>query len=154
MCIVLLPPGDNPTAVNKYINISTIPTAFHDTCLKHWRTSKWCAKAGETISSRHVSSCDVTRAVGMWFNIEFYGADSHFYHSAYVTWSRVELWSAHVPARVSNLCCRTHFVRRDVRIERSSVVTSCFQKWWKCLLKKCANETFDMDMSYAMMILL
>jgi len=33
------------------------------------------------------------------FNIEFYGADSHFCHSAYVKWSRVELWSAHVPAR-------------------------------------------------------
>jgi hypothetical protein len=26
------------------------------------------------------------------FNIEFCGADSHFCHSAYVTWSRVELW--------------------------------------------------------------
>jgi len=23
-------------------------------------------KAGDTLSSRHVSSCDVTRAVGMW----------------------------------------------------------------------------------------
>ena len=27
------------------------------------------------------------------FNIEFYGADSHFCHSAYVTWSHVEVWS-------------------------------------------------------------
>jgi hypothetical protein len=44
------------------------------------------------------------------FNIEFYGADSHFCHSAYVTWSHVELWSAQVPARL----CRTHFVRREV----------------------------------------
>jgi hypothetical protein len=47
-------------------------------------------------------------------NIEFYGADSHFCHSAYVTWSRVERWSAHVPARLSYFCCRTHFVRREV----------------------------------------
>jgi hypothetical protein len=48
------------------------------------------------------------------FDIEFYGADSHFYHSAYVTWSHVELWSAHVLARLSYFCCRTHFVRRDL----------------------------------------
>ena len=39
------------------------------------------------------------------FTIEFYGADSHFCHSVYVTWS-------HVPARLSYFCC-THFVRRD-----------------------------------------
>jgi hypothetical protein len=79
------------------------------------------------------------------FNIELYGADSNFCHSAYVTWSRVEPWSAHVPSRLSNLCCRTHFVRRDVRVERSSNVTSCFQKWRKCLLKKCANGPFLCD---------
>jgi hypothetical protein len=70
-----------------------------------------------------------------WFNIELYGADSHFSHSAYVTWSCVELWSAHVPARLSNFCCRTNFLRRDVRVERPSDVTSCFQKWRKCWLK-------------------
>ena len=40
------------------------------------------------------------------FTIEFYGADSHFCHSAYVTWSDM-------PARLSHFCCRTHFVRRD-----------------------------------------
>ena len=34
------------------------------------------------------------------FNIEFYGADSRFCHSAYVTWSHAELWSAQVPARL------------------------------------------------------
>jgi hypothetical protein len=78
------------------------------------------------------------------FNIEFYGADTRFCHSAYVTWSRAELWSAHVPARLSNFCCHTRLVRRDVRVERSSDVTSCFQKWRKCLLKKCANEPFYM----------
>jgi len=42
------------------------------------------------------------------FNIELYGADSHFCPSAYVTWSHLELWSAHAPARLSNFCCRTH----------------------------------------------
>jgi len=77
-----------------------------------------------------------------WFNIELFSSNSHFCHSAYVTWSRVELWSVHVPARLSNFCCRTHFVRRDARVERSSDVTSCFQKWRKCLLKKCANGPF------------
>jgi hypothetical protein len=48
------------------------------------------------------------------FDIEFYDVDSDFCHSAYVTWSHVELWSAHVPARLSYFCCRTHFVRREV----------------------------------------
>jgi hypothetical protein len=47
-------------------------------------------------------------------NIEFYGADSHFCHFAYVMWSHVERWSAHVPARLSYFCCRTHFVTREV----------------------------------------
>jgi hypothetical protein len=51
------------------------------------------------------------------FNIECHGADSHFCHSAYVTWSHVEFWSAHAPARLSHFCCRTHFVRRDQRVE-------------------------------------
>ena len=53
------------------------------------------------------------------FNIEFYDADSHFCHSAYVTWSHVELWSAHAPARFSHFCCRTHFVRRDQCVDCS-----------------------------------
>ena len=44
--------------------------------------------------------------------------------------------------RLSIFCCRTHFVRRDVRVERSSDVTSCFQNWRKCLLKNCANGPF------------
>ena len=82
------------------------------------------------------------------FNIEFCGADPHFCHCAYVTWSRVELWSAHVPARLSNFCCRTHFLRHDVRVETSSDVTSCFQKWRKCLLKKCAYGPLCMTPSH------
>jgi len=111
-------------------------------------------KAGDTLFSRHVSSCDVNACswdVRSGFSIEIYGADSHFCHSAYVTWSRVGLWSAHVPARLSNFCCRTHLVRRDLRIERSSDVTSCFQKWRKCLLKKCANGPFYMKPSHQIM---
>jgi hypothetical protein len=51
------------------------------------------------------------------------GADSHFCHSAYVTWSDVELWSAHMPARLLNFCWRTNFVRRDVI--SSLYVSSC-----------------------------
>jgi hypothetical protein len=50
-------------------------------------------------------------------------AQIHTSVTAYVTWSWVELWSAHVPARLSNFCCCTHFVKRDVRVERSSDVT-------------------------------
>jgi len=75
-------------------------------------------------------------------------ADSHFCPCAYVTWSRVDLWSAHVPARLSNFCCRTHFLRRDVRVKLSSDVTSCLQKRMKCLLKKCANGPFYMTPSH------
>ena len=33
------------------------------------------------------------------FNIESYAADSHFCHSAYVTWFHVDLWLAHVWSR-------------------------------------------------------
>jgi hypothetical protein len=102
-----------------------------------------CVWPGTTIRSGthnpYVTWAHVMLECERRFNIEFYDADSHFCHSAYVTWSHVELWSTHVPARLSNFCCRTHFVRRDVRVERSSDVTSCFQKWTKCLLKKCAN---------------
>jgi hypothetical protein len=43
------------------------------------------------------------------------GAHSRFCHPAYVTWSNVEPWSAHMPASLLNFCWRTHFVRRDVR---------------------------------------
>ena len=48
------------------------------------------------------------------FNLEFYGADSHFSHSAYVTWSHVELWSAHVPALLS----RGRLAREPIRAPR------------------------------------
>jgi hypothetical protein len=41
-------------------------------------------------------------------------AEIHTCHSAYVTRSHVERWSAHVPARLSYFCCRTHFMRREV----------------------------------------
>ena len=58
------------------------------------------------------------------FNMEFYDADSHFCHSAYVTWSYAELWSAHAQARLSHFCCRTHFVRRDQRVECSRALNT------------------------------
>ena len=143
-------------------------------------------KAGDTLSSRHVSSChvssphelcatteiweacwhvrlrDVSRVTEVWicaiefngnpplnpnctrnitwarvmlrvqlgcekrFNIEFYGADSHFCHTAYVTWS-------HVPARLSHFCCRTHFVRCDdvtyvsSALQTLSILYLCFR---------------------------
>ena len=55
-------------------------------------------------------------------NIKFYDTDSLFCHYAYVTWSQVELWSAHAPARLSHFCCRTRFVRRDQRVECSGAL--------------------------------
>jgi hypothetical protein len=100
------------------------------------------------LTSRELTWCYACSWDERRFNIEFYSADSHFCRSAYVTWSRVELWSTHVSARLSNFCCRTHFVRRDMRVERSSDVTSCFQKWRQCLLKKCANGPFYITPSH------
>jgi hypothetical protein len=67
-----------------------------------------------------------------WFNIEFYGADSHFCHSTYVTWSHVELWSAQAPARLSHFCCRTHFVRRNQRVECSRALDTKYVRQQKC----------------------
>jgi len=106
---------------------------------------------GDTLSSRHVSSCDVNACSWDVRGDLTLNSMAQIHTSVtllYVTWSRVELWSAHVPARLSNFCCRTHFVRRDVRVERSSDVTSCFQNWRKCLLKKCANRPFYMTPSH------
>jgi hypothetical protein len=77
-------------------------------------------------------------------NIEFCGAYSHFCHAAYITWSHVELWSTYMPARLSNFCSRTHLVRCDQYVD---IVTSCFQKWRKCLLKKCVNGPFYITQS-------
>jgi hypothetical protein len=108
------------------------------------------SRAGDTLSSSHAISCDVNACIcdargDLTLNSM---VQIHTSVTAFVTWSRVELWSAHVPSRLSNFCCRTHFVRRDVRVERSSHVTSCSQKWRKCLLKKCANITFYMTPSH------
>jgi hypothetical protein len=101
---------------------------------------------------RHVTWAHVMSRVQLEcerrLNTGLYGAGSHFCHSPHVTWSHLEIWSAHVTARLSHFCCRTHFVRRELREESSSdVVTSCFQKWRKCLLKKCANGPFYMPHS-------
>jgi hypothetical protein len=63
------------------------------------------------------------------FNIEFYGADSHFCHSAYVTWSHVELWSAHVPAR---LAC-WHVSRPELYVRSRNV--SRVTEMWICAIE-------------------
>ena len=81
-----------------------------------------------------------------WFNIEFCGADSHFCHSAYVTWSHVELWSAYVPARLSHFRCRTHFVRRDVCCR--ALCRCCYQLFpeiEEMLIEKLCQRTFLYD---------
>jgi len=105
-------------------------------------THTWAERLRLETHYPHVTWAHMMLGCGRWFNVEFYGSDSHFCHSAYVMWPCVEFWSVHVPACLSNFCCRTHFVRR------SSDVTSCFQKWWKCLLKKCANGPLYMTPDY------
>jgi hypothetical protein len=62
------------------------------------------------------------------FNFKLYGADSHFCHSAYVTWSRVELWSAHVSACLWEVCwhvCRPELHARSRDISRVTEVWIC-----------------------------
>jgi hypothetical protein len=73
----------------------------------------------------HVTWAHVMLRVQLGYLTLNSGSQSHFCHSAYVTWSDVELWSAHVTARLLNFCCRTHFVRREVR-----ELTWCYECSW------------------------
>ena len=61
-----------------------------------WDARHDCVRPGTHY--RHVTWAHVMSRVPLGcerrFNIEFYGADSHFCHPAYVTWSHVELWEA------------------------------------------------------------
>ena len=46
-------------------------------------------------------------------------------------------------AHLSHFCCRTHFVRRDVRVEHSSdVVTSFFPEMEEILIEKVCQQNF------------
>jgi hypothetical protein len=60
-------------------------------------------------------------------------------------WSDVELWSAHVTARLSNFCCRTRFVRRDVRVECSSTLLPVISRNGGNAYKKVRQQTFLYD---------
>jgi len=82
------------------------------------------------------------------FNIEFYDA---IHTSVTLLTSRDLAWSSGglTCQQASQISAVAHIsVRRDVRVERSSDVISCFQKWRKCLLKKCANGPFYMTPSH------
>jgi hypothetical protein len=57
------------------------------------------------------------------------GAHSHLRHSAYVTWSDVALWSAHMPASLLNFFGRTHFVRRDWILAHTHTCHSAYVTW-------------------------
>jgi len=55
------------------VSLNTKKLSECSTCPKNVHVT-WCPvsasdKAGDTLSSRHMSSCDVTRAVGMWEGI-------------------------------------------------------------------------------------
>jgi hypothetical protein len=75
----------------------------------HRTYSKLLGRGHTILTSRELMWCYACSCERR-FEIEFSGADSHFCHSAYVTWSHVKRWSAHVPARL----CRTHFVSHEV----------------------------------------
>jgi len=71
------------------------------------------------------------------FNIEFYGADSNVCHSAYVTWSHVELW---VGTRVLVvLRSVTLLTSRDVTW-RSGSAHVCL---WSCGLSLCLRHVIS-----------
>ena len=57
----------------------------------------------------------------------------------------MELWSARVPARLANFCCRKHFVRRDVRVERSSDFYQLFPEMEEMLTEKVRQRIFLYD---------
>jgi hypothetical protein len=75
----------------------------------------WSAHMPARLLSRghypHVTWAHVMLRVQLGYLTLNSGAHSHFCHSAYVTWSDVDPWSAHMPARLLNFCWRTHFER-------------------------------------------
>jgi hypothetical protein len=105
---VLKQGGDALPSLNQFNEPTTTTTAvsmrFAEKCM--------CVKPGTHYP--HVTWAHAMLRVQLEYLTLNYGAHTHFCHSAYVTWSDVELWSAHMPARLLNFCWRTHFVRRDV----------------------------------------
>jgi len=61
--------GDELTDIKKLIvafcSFANAPKMNDSTCMRNVRDIPRNNTAGDTLSSRHVSSCDVTRAVGM-----------------------------------------------------------------------------------------
>jgi len=77
--------------------------------------------AEDKLSSRRVSSCDVTRAVGIGRGDVTLNSVAQIHTLPPLCLRHVI--SAHVPARLSNFYCHTHFVRRDVRVEMEEMLT-------------------------------
>jgi hypothetical protein len=86
------------------------------------------------IHYHHVAWAHVMLRVQLGYLTLNSGAYSRFCHSAYVTWSDLELWSTHMPARLLNFCWRRLFVRRDIRrghtILTSRELTWCYECSW------------------------
>jgi hypothetical protein len=62
----------------------------------------------------------------------------------------MELWSAHVPARLLNFCCRTHFVRCDYvssRDGRSAVGVFNIEFWRRLTLLSTRLKSRDLTWS-------
>jgi hypothetical protein len=98
-------------------------------------------KDGDTLSSRHVSSCDVRLQLG-YLTLNS-GAKSHFCQLClrHVIWRGAIVGSrASTPLKF----LLSHTFRETWRTCRVlfNIVTSCFQKWRKSLLKKWANGPF------------
>jgi hypothetical protein len=99
----------------------------------------------------HVTWAHVMLQVQLGYLTLNSGAHSHFCHSDYVAWSDAELRSAHMPARLLNLCWRTRrsrltkcvrqqkFKRRaGMWADQSSASDHVTQaEWQKC---ECAPE--------------
>ena len=96
------------------------------TALRRTEAFVRCSKAGDTLSSRHASSCDVNACSWDVRGDLTLNSMAQIHTSVTLLTSRDLGWSS---CRLTcqhasqNFCCRTHFMRRDVRVERSSDVT-------------------------------
>jgi hypothetical protein len=104
----------------------------------------------DTLSSRHVSLCDVTRAVGMRDDLTL-NSMVQIHTSVTLLASRDLEWSSgRLTCQHASQISAVAHISWDVTYVSSALQTLpvCFHKWRKCLLKKCANGPFCMTPSY------
>jgi len=105
------------------------------------------SQAGDTLSSRHVSSCDVNacswdvRGDLTLNSVAQIRTSVTLLPSHDLVWSSGRLTCQHA----SQISAVTHFVRRDICVEHSSDVAICFHKWREMFIEKMCQHTFLYD---------